>query len=173
LQADPPPPWAGNLAAIFRETNIALFECPKPIIGALERFAINAGAALALSSDILIAGESAFLQVGEIQQGAGIANNAAWLRLAVGEAAALRVTLYGDRVPAAELHRLCIAAEIVPDGEVVSRARELASRLAGFPSGSPSRIKADVRAKAGITDAREWFKEQSHAALLTANRVSN
>ncbi len=37
----------------------------------------------------MIAGESAFLQVGEIQQGAPIANNAAWLRLRVGEAAPL------------------------------------------------------------------------------------
>jgi len=173
LQADPPPPWAANLAVIFRETNIALFEFPKPIIGALERFAINAGAALALSSDILIAGESAFLQVGEIQQGAGIANNAAWLRLRAGESTTSRIVLYGDRVPAAELHRLGLAAEVVPHGEVVSRAVAVATRLAGFPSGAPARHKAAVRAQSGITDAREWFREQSHSALLSASRVSN
>jgi len=171
LQAEPPPPWAGSLAQIFRETNIALFEFPKPIVGALEGFAINAGAALALSCDILIAGESAFLQVGEIQQGAGIANNGAWLRLRAGEAVASRVTLYGDRVPAAELHRLALAAEVVPDSEVVPRARALATRLAGFPAGSPSRIKADVRAQSGIRDAREWFRTQSSSPLLQASRV--
>lgn len=173
LQADPSPPWADSLAAIFRETNIALFEFPKPIIGALEGFAINAGAALALSCDILIAGESAFLQVGEIQQGAGIANNAAWMRLRAGEAAASRVALYGGRTPAAELHRLGLAAEVVPDAEVVARTHAIAARLARFPAGSPTRIKADIRAQSGIRDAREWFRVQSSAALLQADRVAN
>lgn len=173
LQADPPPPWAGTLAAIFRETNIALFEFPKPIVGALERFAINAGAALALSCDILIAGESAFLQVGEIQQGAGIANNAAWLRLRAGEAVTARITLYGDRVPSAELHRLGLATEVVADGEVVSRANAIAQRMAGFPRGAPARHKADIRAQSGIADVRKWFREQSHSVLLSAGRVGD
>ena len=122
LQAQPRAPWGETLAVNF----------PKPIVGALEKCAINAGAALALSSDILIAGETAFLQVGEIQQGAPIANNAAWLRLKAGEAVASRITLYGDRVPARELHRLGLAAEVVPDGEVVSRASAIAERLGGL-----------------------------------------
>lgn len=172
LQADPAPPWAANLAKIFRETNIALFEFPRPIVGALEGFAINAGAALALSCDVLIAGESAFLQVGEIQQGAGIANNAAWLRLRAGEAVTSRIALYGDRVPAKDLHRLGLVTEVVPDAEVVTRACAVAERIAGFPAGSPTRIKADIRAQARITDPREWFRAQSSQALLSADRVS-
>jgi enoyl-CoA hydratase/carnithine racemase len=172
LQADPPPPWAASLAVHFRETNIALFECKKPIIGALEGFAINAGAALALSCDILIAGESAFLQVGEIQQGAGVANNAAWMRLRAGEAVAMRVALYGERVPAPELHRLGLATEVVEDSAVVERCRAIARRVAGFPAGSAARVKAGIRAQSRITDARLWFHEQSSAALLAAGRVS-
>lgn len=170
LQAEPRPPWADSLAKIFRETNIALFECPKPIIGALEAFAINAGAALALSADILIAGQTSFLQVGEIQQGAGIANNAAWIRLRAGEGVALRMALYGERVPAPELHRLGIAAEVVEDAAVVERARALAGQIAAFPNAQ--RTKADIRAQSGITDARAWFHEQSSSVLLNAGRVS-
>ncbi len=171
LQAEPRPPWAENLAVIFRETNIALFEFPKPIIGALEKCAINAGAALALSCDILIAGETAFLQVGEIQQGAPIANNAAWLRLRVGEAVASRITLYGDRVQGPELLRLGLAAEVVPDSEVVARACAIAERLAGFPHGAAARHKADVRAQSGIADAHQWFRKQKNTVLLSAARV--
>ncbi|MGE5595024.1 MAG: enoyl-CoA hydratase/isomerase family protein [Hyphomicrobiales bacterium] len=171
LQSEPRPPWAANLAAIFRRTNIALFEFPKPIIGALEKCAINAGAALALSCDILIAGETAFLQVGEIQQGAGIANNAAWLRLRVGESAAARIVFYGDRVGAAELRRLGLVAELVPDAGVVARACEVAERLAGFPAGAPARHKAALRAQSGIADPHAWFREQSSNALLSAGRV--
>jgi enoyl-CoA hydratase/carnithine racemase len=172
LQLEPRPAWALSLGRIFREANIALFEFPKPIVGALEGYAINAGAALALSCDILIAGESAVLQVGEIQQGAGVANNVAWLRLRAGEAAASRIVLYGERIPAAELHRLGLTSEVVPDADVLVRARIVAARLAGFPPGSPARIKAAVRAQSGITDPREWFTVQSSAALLSANKVS-
>ena len=171
LQAEPRPPWAEALAVTFRQTNIALFTFPKPIIGALEKCAINAGAALALSCDILIAGETAFLQVGEIQQGAGITNNAAWLRLRAGEAVASRITLYGDRVPAPELHRLGLAAEVVADADVVSRACQLAERLASFPPGAGARHKADLRAQSGITDPKQWFRKQSSAVLLSAGRV--
>jgi enoyl-CoA hydratase len=156
---------------IFREANIALFNFPKPIVGALEKCAINAGAALALSCDILIAGETAFLQVGEIQQGAPIANNAAWLRLRAGEAVASRITLYGDRVPGPELHRLGLAAEVVPDGDVVARACAVAERLASFPPGAPTRHKADVRAQSGISDPQQWFRKQKNTVLLSAARV--
>ena len=170
LQAEPQPPWAKSLAKIFREANIALFECPLPIVGALEICAINAGAALALSCDILIAGQSAFLQVGEIQQGAGIANNAAWMRLRVGEGAAARMALYGERMPAAELYRLGLATEVVDDSTVIERARAVATRIAGFPN--PCRTKADIRAQAHIDDARTWFREQSSSVLLSAGRVS-
>lgn len=173
LQSEPRPVWADNLAGIFRETNIALFEFPKPIVGALELCAINAGAALALSCDVLVAGESAFLQVGEIQQGAGIANNAAWLRLRAGEAVASRIALFGGRIPAPELFRLGLAAEVVPDGEVVTRACALAERLASFPAGSPAHIKADIRAQARISDPREWFRVQSSRALLSAEKVAS
>jgi enoyl-CoA hydratase/carnithine racemase len=170
LQAEPRPAWADSLAKIFRETNIALFECPKPIVGALEGFAINAGAALALSCDILIAGHSAFLQVGEIQQGAGIANNAAWMRLRAGEGVALRMALYGERVPAPELYRLGLATEVVEDADVLARASAIATKIAAFPNAV--RTKADVRAQAGIHDARAWFREQSSNVLLRAGRVS-
>ncbi len=172
LQADPPPAWAASLSAIARDAHLAIFHCPKPIIGALELCAINAGAALALACDVLIAGETAFLQVGEIQQGAPIAMNAAWLRLKVGEAAAARIVLYGDRVPAAELHRLGIAAEVVPDGEVVNRAHALAERMTGFPKGSPTQIKADIRAQSRIADANAWFRQQETRVLLKAGTVS-
>jgi len=172
LQAEPRPAWANSLAAIFRAANIALFECPKPIVGALERCAINAGAALALSCDLLVAGETAFLQVGEIQQGARIANNAAWLRLRAGEAVASRIALLGERIAAADLYRMGLVVEVVSDELVVGRAREMAARIAGFPDGSPARIKSDIRAQAQIGNATDWFREQSSQALLSAGRVS-
>ncbi len=91
LQQQPPPDWAGKDVGDIRSMHLALYHCEKPIIGALEKFAINAGAALAFACDILVTGDSAFLQVGEIQQGAGIPMNAAWLRLKYPEPVAARL----------------------------------------------------------------------------------
>ena len=85
FNADPPPDWMPRFSAIWRAAHKAIFECKKPIVAALERFAINGGAALALSADLLVAGETAFLQVGEVRQGMAAPYNMAWLRLRHGE----------------------------------------------------------------------------------------
>ena len=64
FNAEPEPEWLARFNQIWRGAHRALFECQKPIIGALERYAINGGAALALAADLLVAGESAYVQVG-------------------------------------------------------------------------------------------------------------
>lgn len=106
LQQDPPPAWDGAPVSDGRAMHLALYRCQTPIIGALEKFAINAGAALAFACDILIGGESAFLQIGEIQQGAGIPMNAAWLKIKTTEQNAARLAFLGDRVSVPDLIEL-------------------------------------------------------------------
>ncbi len=66
FNADPRPEWLGDFQAVWRAAHAAIYDCPKVIVGALERFAINGGGALALSCDLLVAGRNAYLQVGEI-----------------------------------------------------------------------------------------------------------
>ena len=69
FRADPPPDWLPAFSNLWLDVHAALYDCPKPIVAALERFAINAGSALALAADLLVAGEQAFLHVGEVQMG--------------------------------------------------------------------------------------------------------
>ena len=45
FNADPAPEWLPRFNAIWRAAHKAIFECPKPIVAALERYAINGGAA--------------------------------------------------------------------------------------------------------------------------------
>lgn len=174
LQQDPPPDWAGKDVGDVRSMHIALFNSTKPVIGAFEKFGINAGAALAFACDILIAGETAFLQIGEIQQGANIPMNAAWLKIKATEVVAARLALYGDRVAGPELVRLGIATECVPDADVVARAREVAARLASFPPGATQNIISSLRHQRGITDPEAFFPSGSggNNALLTASQVT-
>ena len=100
LQAQPPQPWVPNFGLSLRRAHIALYQCACPIVVALERFAINGGSALALSGDLIVAGQTAFLQIGEIHQGARMPMNAAWLRVKGHEHLMARLALIGDRCPA-------------------------------------------------------------------------
>ena len=158
FNAEPPPEWLPRFNAIWRGAHKALFECGKPIVAALERYAINGGAALALAADLLVVGETAFLQVGEVKMGMAAPYNMAWLRLRHSENAAARLTITGRRFPGTELATLGIAYECVADEAVVERARQLATELGGYPPGALARIKATMRAY-NATDADAWFDQ--------------
>ena len=90
---DAPPEWQQLPDGSARAMHLALYHCEVPVIMALERFAINAGASLALAGDLIVAGDSAFLQIGEIQQGVGIPMNAAWLKIKTTEQVAARLAI--------------------------------------------------------------------------------
>ena len=156
FNADPAPEWLPRFNAIWRAAHKAIFECPKPIVAALERYAINGGAALALAADLLIAGETAFLQVGEVKMGMAAPYNMAWLRLRHSENVAAKLTITGRRFPGRELADLGVAYEAVADDAVVDAARELAAALAAYPEGALARIKTTLRAYT-TSDADAWF----------------
>ena len=156
FNADEPPDWLQDFQPIWRSAHRSMFECSKPIIGALERFAINGGAALALACDLLVVGEGAFLQVGEVQMGMAAPYNLAWLGLRHAETTISQVALVGDRIYGPELLRLGVAQEVTGDDEVVGSAHALAQKLADYPEGGLERIKAGVRARLEY-GADAWF----------------
>ncbi len=159
INADPQPDWVADMSRIWSETNEAMASCPKPMVCALEKYAINGGAPIAFASDFLVAGQSSYILVGEVQRGMAAPNNLAWLQGKYGEAIALRFALLGDPVPAPELLRLGIAYSVVADDEVLARAIALADRLAGFPASAAQGIKRALRAlgSSGLADPATWF----------------
>jgi enoyl-CoA hydratase/carnithine racemase len=169
--AEPPPRWVSEFSSKWRAVHRALFDCPHALIGALEKYAINGGSALALACDYLIVGESSFLQIGEVRLGMGAPYNLAWLRLRHAEAVAANLALTGRRVAGEELVRLGIAQECVAEGAVVERARELASEWASFPDGSVQRIKSLARTYSTDATADEWF-DRATSLVSGANRLS-
>ena len=157
LNADPPPPWKADFPARWTAVHEALIESRKVLVVALERYAINGGAALALAGDLLVAGDSAFLQVGEVQIGMAAPRNVAWLALRHGEATVARVCLVGDRIDAAEMRRLNLATEVVADDAVVARAQALAQRIASYPAEAVASIKTSIRAASAQVAPKQWF----------------
>ena len=163
FNADPAPAWMPRFGAIWRAVHNALFECRKPVVAALERFAINGGAALALAADLLVAGETAFVQVGEVRQGTAAPYNMAWLRLRHSENVAAQLTLTGRRFSGAELARLGIAYSVAADAEVGAAARRLVEELAAYPDGATARNKTLLRAY-NDENADAWFDRASRHA---------
>ena len=170
FNADPPPKWLERFNAIWRALHTALYDCRKPLVAAVERYGINGGAALALAADLVVAGETAFLQVGEARQGLSAPFNIAWLRLRHPESIAAKLALTGRRFTGPELESMGVAYACVPDEDVLRTSQELAAELASFPAGAAARAKATMRAY-GSASAGEWF-DRAVAASPAAGRMS-
>lgn len=164
FNAEPKPEWLGDFQTYWRGAHAAIYDCPKLIVGALERYAINGGGALALSCDLLVAGRESYLQVGEIQQGIGAPMNLAWLRLRHSEAVAARLALTGDRFTGDQLVAMGVVHTAVDDGDVVAEARALAERLAAYPPTGALAIKKTLRALWPGVDGAEWFARAAAAS---------
>ncbi len=112
----------------------AIAECPKPVIAAVNGFALGGGCELAMTCDIIVAGESAKfgqpeVKIGIIPGGGGTQR----LIRAVGKYKAMRYVLTGDIFSAQEAFSMGLVSELVPDAEVEKRAVEMAKQIAELP----------------------------------------
>ena len=168
FNATPEPEWLADFQAIWRGAHKALFQCDKPIVGAMQRYAINGGAALALACDYLVVGEQSFVQVGEVQIGMAAPYNLAWLNLRHSEAVIAEGVLLGDRLNGSDMLRLGLANQCVNDDQIVQTAGAICARFADFPAGAPAKIKRGMRARLGQT-ADQWF--DLHTAATAGVRL--
>jgi len=168
--ADPPPAWISTAAASVRSAHLAIARCPHPVVVALERYAINGGAAFALAGDLVVTGPGAWLQVAEVRIGMAAPMNLAWLVARHPVATVLQVVLSGNRFTGDELLRMNIAHEVVDDTDIRARAEALAVELASYPPGAAQLLKAATLQLAGERDATvgadadTWFERAAALA---------
>ena len=103
----------------------------KPVIAAINGYALGGGCELAMACTIRIAAESARIGQPEINLGIipGYAGTQRLARL-VGRGRALEILLTGDPISAHEAHRLGLVNRVVAPAELLNEARALASALA-------------------------------------------
>src|SRR5919197_3516788 len=105
--------------------------CPQPIIAAINGFAFGGGLELALACDIRVAAAGAQMGLTEINL-AIIPGGGGTQRLPrlVGRGKALEMILTGARIPADEALRIGLVERVVPAGESLKAAAELARTIA-------------------------------------------
>ncbi len=143
------PTGVGNDRAITLEEGRQivdhLLECSKPVISAVNGYAMGLGATVALLADVVYAARSATFADTHVVMGigAGDGGQVIW-PLLMGVNRAKYFLMTGDRVPAEEAERLGLVNFVVDDGAVVDAALALAARLASGPSLAISASKMAV-----------------------------
>jgi enoyl-CoA hydratase/carnithine racemase len=106
---------------------------PKPIIGAVNGYAVGIGCIVTFCCDVLVASEKAEWRLPQVALGILPAYGGA-VRLArwVGRGNAMRLAL-GFPLPAREAHRIGLAQWVVPHARLMAKALEVAEHVAALP----------------------------------------
>lgn len=139
--------------------------CPKPIIAAVNGFALGGGCELAMHADIIIAGQSA--QFGQPEIKVGImpgAGGTQRLVRAVGKFQAMRMIMTGCLVSAEEALAMGLVSQVTDDAETLNTAYKMAQQIAKLPAIALEQIKEvvllseDVPLNTGLSLERKAFQ---------------
>lgn len=143
----------------------------KPLIGAIEGFALAGGLELALSCDLLVAAKGAKLGIPEVKVGL-FAAGGGLLRLPsrVGYGRAMEMAITGDPITAEEAHQMGMVARLAEPGTAVDAAMALAERVAQNAPLAVAASKQLIRATVGSTEDEFWAVQGARqAAVFTSN----
>jgi enoyl-CoA hydratase len=147
--------------------------CGKPVIGAVNGYAITGGFELALNCDFLIAAESASFadthaRVG-IQPGWGMTQ---LLQQAVGQRMAKQLSFTCQFISAAQALRYGLVNEVVPDAELLPRARAIADAICAVNYDMVLKIKRliEYRNQAFLNDAMAHERKGLKSMIAAMSR---
>jgi enoyl-CoA hydratase/carnithine racemase len=130
------PAAASGVAALFRTDDAPgfhEFDARKPIIGAVNGYALGGGFEIALSCDLLIASESATFGLPEITLGFfPLAGAPVKLPRGVPRVVANDLLFTGERIDARKAYEFGIVSRVVPHDELLSTAQSMAQKIAGY-----------------------------------------
>src|SRR5580698_5630570 len=113
---------------------MAVIECDKPVIAAVNGPAVGWGMELALYADIRIASEKAVFAELFIRRGLVCDVGGFWkLPAVVGHAKAAELLMTGDPIDGAEAARIGLVSKVTPHEELMPAAMEMAGRIAANP----------------------------------------
>ncbi len=125
----------------------------KPLIAAVEGAAIAGGTEILQGTDIRVAGESARFGVSEAKLGLfPLGGSAVRLVRQIPYTVAAELLLTGRTVPAAEAKELGLIGHVVPDGGALTKALEIADRIAANGPIAVQAILKTIRVTEGLPE---------------------
>lgn len=119
---------AGNSTALYE----AIMAIDKPVIAAISGYALGGGCALAMASDIVVAGESAVLGYPEVKRGLAATAVTPTLVAQIGRKWAAELLLLSENISAQRAAEIGLVNRIVPDADVLTAAMAMAETLTGY-----------------------------------------
>jgi enoyl-CoA hydratase/carnithine racemase len=124
---------AGENVRVEGKGLAGLTEAPprKPLIAAVEGWALAGGCEVALACDLIVAANDAKFGIPEVKRGL-VAGAGGLIRLPrrIPSGIAMELALTGDPLPAADAHRLGLVNSLTEPGAALDGARALAARIA-------------------------------------------
>jgi enoyl-CoA hydratase len=143
----------------------------KPVILAAEGFARAGGTEILQGTDIRVAGESAKFGVTEVQRGLfPMAGSAVRLRRQIPYAIAAEMLLAGEDLPARRAYELGLVNHVVPDGQALSKAKEIAERIAANGPLAVKAILATLRETEAMPEEAAFAIEQKHGLQVMTSQ---
>jgi len=147
--------------------------CRKPVIAAVNGFALGGGCELAMMCDFIIAGDKAKFGQPEIKLGIlpGAGGSQRLTRF-VGKSKAMEMCLTGRMMDAEEAERAGLASRVVPADELLEDALKTAAAIAGMGRPATYMVKESVNRSYETTMAEGILFERRtfHAAFATEDQ---
>jgi enoyl-CoA hydratase len=145
----------------------------KPVIAAVNGFALGGGCELAMSCDIIVAAENARFGQPEVNLGI-IPGSGGTQRLThlVGKHKAMELVLTGDFLGAADAERLGLVNRVVPGELVLEEAKNIGRKIAAKPALAIRAAKQAVlkAANAPLDEGLDFERESFYLLLASEDR---
>jgi enoyl-CoA hydratase len=133
----------------------------KPLIAAVEGWALAGGCEVALACDLIVAADDAKFGIPEAKRGL-VAGAGGLVRLPrrIPAGIAMELALTGDPLPAADAHRLGLVNKLTPPGQALEGALALAERIAVNGPLAVAAAKQIITQQADWSMAEVWEKQE-------------
>jgi len=133
----------------------------KPLIAAVEGWALAGGCEVALACDLIVAADDAKFGLPEAKRGL-VAGAGGLVRLPrrIPAGIAMELALTGDPLPAADAQRLGLVNKLTPPGEALEGALDLAGRIAVNGPLAVAAAKQIITQQADWSMAEVWEKQE-------------
>jgi 2-(1,2-epoxy-1,2-dihydrophenyl)acetyl-CoA isomerase len=161
---DPPTP---EFVEALQQLALALMESPKPVVAAVQGWAVGGGLELLLNCDIVVAAQGARFMLPEVNVGLfGTGGVLALLPRKIGLAKAKGVLMLGQEFSAGEAEQWGLIWSVVGDMELPQSALAIARQLAAYDPAILGQIKSSLHFEAvGDLSAVLDREAQVHARL--------